>query len=249
MIERALIQEQGMGRLLPEMRDARDAALARGLEVTLFVTKRMERRQLPLSPRTLVVGEIPTVEAALRQLGVEPPGDDSYPEPLRPFLLRRVWPSSLGEVEQRYLDGDAEPVFVKPRERLKRFTGLVLDSPSSLAAIGGASRRTPVWCSELVHFLSEWRAYVIDGVVLDVLRYAGDAQRPPDRGTLDEAVRAWTASGRAARGYGIDFGVLDDGRTALVELNDGYGLGSYGFGADRYLDLCIARWEQLTGEG
>lgn len=96
--------------------------------------------------------------------------------------------------------------------------------------------------------MSEWRAYVIDGSVIDVLRYEGDAERAPERAVIDEAVRLWSASGHAARGYGIDFGVLEDGRTALVELNDGYGLGNYGLAADRYLDLCIARWEQLVGE-
>lgn len=56
----------------------------------------------------------------------------------------------------------------------------------------------------------------------------------------------WTATGLAKRGYGIDFGVLDDGRTALVELNDGYALGNYGLAAEAYLALCIARWEQLV---
>lgn len=68
----------------------RDMVVARGVEVTLFTRKRMERRQLAISPRTLVVGEIPVVETALKQLGVEPPGDDSYPDALHRYLLRRV---------------------------------------------------------------------------------------------------------------------------------------------------------------
>lgn len=245
MIERAFVQEEGQGRLLPEMRDARAALSARGIEVTLFLAKRMARRQLPLSRQTLVVADIPTVEAALRQLGIEPPPDESYPEPLRPYMHRRIWASTLGDVEQRCLGGDGETVFVKPRERLKRFTGFVADPPG-LASVGAVSRRTAVWCSEVVRFLSEWRAYVIDGKIAGVLRYAGDEAQRPDPGVLEEAVLAWSTSGRAARGYGVDFGVLDDGRTALVELNDGYGLGNYGLSAETYLELCIARWEQLT---
>ncbi|MFN7976011.1 MAG: ATP-grasp domain-containing protein [Acidobacteriota bacterium] len=52
-------------------------------------------------------------------------------------------------------------------------------------------------------------------------------------------------AGRARAGYGIDFGVLADGRTALVEMNDGYGLGSYALDPDLYTDLLVARWEEL----
>lgn len=40
--------------------------------------------------------------------------------------------------------------------------------------------------------------------------------------------------------------MLDDGRTVLVEVNDGYGLGSYELDPDRYLDVILARWLELT---
>lgn len=118
VIEHAFVQEEGTRRLAAEMRAVRDTRGARGVGVTQFTRKRMERGQLAITPRTLVVGEIPVLEAALRQL--------------------------------------------------------------------------------------------------------------------------------AARGYGIDFGVLADGRTALVEVNDGYGLGNYGLAKETYLDLCVARWQELT---
>lgn len=235
-----------MARLGKEMAEARDALVARGVEVTLFTRKRMERRQLPLTRRTLVVGEIPIVETALKQLGVEVPPDDSYPEVLRPFLLRRVWPSTLGEVETRFFDEDARSVFVKPRDRLKRFTGFVADDASSFARTASVSRRADVWCAEVVRFVSEHRVYVVDGSIVGVHGYAGDRVVAPDRRVIDESIATWTKTGLAARGYGIDFGVLDDGRTSLVELNDGYGLGNYGLSSDDYLALCIARREQLV---
>jgi hypothetical protein len=37
------------------------------------------------------------------------------------------------------------------------------------------------------------------------------------------------------------------GQTALVEVNDGFGLGSYGLEAGLYLDLVLARWAELVG--
>lgn len=244
-LERAWVQEEGLGRLEPAMRDARDALVARGVSVTLFTRKRLERRQLALTPDALVVGDIPVVQAALRQLGVEPPPDESYPPELRAFLGRRVWASTLGDVEAS-LESSERPLFVKPREQLKRFPGFVARDRTSLDAVVGVSRRAAVWCAEVVSFVSEHRVYVAEGRVLGVHGYAGDITVTPDRAVVDAALAAWSASGRAACGYGIDFGVLDDGRTVLVELNEGYGLGNYGLTPDDALTLTLARWKELV---
>lgn len=46
-------------------------------------------------------------------------------------------------------------------------------------------------------------------------------------------------------GYGIDFGVLLNGETALVEWNDCTALGNYGLEPEAYTNLFLARWEQI----
>jgi hypothetical protein len=51
----------------------------------------------------------------------------------------------------------------------------------------------------------------------------------------------------APAGYSADFGVTDDGRTLLVEVNDGYALGNGGLVANLYAELLKARWEEITG--
>jgi len=40
---------------------------------------------------------------------------------------------------------------------------------------------------------------------------------------------------------GIDFGILTDGRTALVEVNEGYSLNPYGLEPMEYAELLEAR--------
>lgn len=224
------------------MREAHDELVRRGVRVDTFIGKHLVQRRVPLEAGALVVGEIPVVEGALRQLGLEPPEEQCYPEELREFLRRRVWTSTLGQVESQLLDG-AE-LFVKPRGRIKRFTGRMVDA-SGLGSLMDVSRRLPVWCSELVSFASEHRAFVVDGEVREVRPYGGD-DSTPDRGEIDRCVATWTATGRAARGYAIDFGVLRDGRTALLEVNDGYSLGSYGVAPAHYVDVLVARWLELT---
>jgi hypothetical protein len=80
----------------------------------------------------------------------------------------------------------------------------------------------PIACSEVVEFESEWRCFVLEGRVLDVRRY---------KGTFRSSV---------------DLGVLTDGRTAIVEVNDGYSLGAYGLAAAHYAQLLQARWREIV---
>jgi hypothetical protein len=143
--------------------------------------------------------------------------------------------------------GSGQPVFAKPLGRQKRFTGHVFFGPDDLIHLEGASRSTSILCAEVVHWLSEFRVFVIRGEVVGIRHYHGDPTYRADEGVVCEAVPILEASGEATAGYGIDFGVLADGRTALVEWNDGFGLGSYGLDRGLYTELILARWCQLTG--
>jgi hypothetical protein len=164
VICRAFVQEKGNGRLDPEMRQVADELRRRGVPVDLFTEKRLVRRQLALSPETLVVGYVPIVLGALQQLGVRAPEPDDYPMCLRALLHRRVWESTVGAVEGAEIEGQSAAVFVKPKGRLKQFTGFVVESRADLWRFGNVSRRQPVYCSEVVRWVSEHRVFVIGGV-------------------------------------------------------------------------------------
>lgn len=45
----------------------------------------------------------------------------------------------------------------------------------------------------------------------------------------------------------MDWGVTEDGRTLLVEVNDGFALGNYGVRLFEYTAMIEARWRQLMG--
>jgi hypothetical protein len=91
MIRAAFLEEAGHGRMEPEIRDLLEELRRRGIPADLFTRKRLLRRRLPVTRDTLVAGYIGTVLAALKQLGVEVPEPNDYPQCLRPFLRRRVW--------------------------------------------------------------------------------------------------------------------------------------------------------------
>jgi hypothetical protein len=246
MIRRAFIQEGGSGRLGPEERDLLAGLAIKGIPTELFTRKQMTRRQLHLDRQTLVAGEVTVVIGGLKQLGIEPPASNDYPRSLRPLLYRRVWTSNVGRLIDELYDGTRRPVFAKPSDRQKRFTGRVFATPDDLFHLEGASRNTTILCAEVVDWRVESRVFVIRGEIVGIRRYAGDPSIRLDESVVSQAVRAFEESGEATAGYGIDFGVLADDRVALVEWNDGFSLGSYGLEPGLYTDLILARWSELT---
>ncbi len=247
MISTAFLHYCGKGPMRHE-----DSLLAaglgrRGIAVRYYTIKRIHRRQLPLGRDTFIAGDMDAMHGAMRQLGIPVPAPDDYPAALGEFLRRRVWTSTLGEVERALESGSTPTTFVKPADRRKGFTGVVCYSERDVAMLGNVSRRQRVRCSEVVRWVSEYRVYVVDRRVVSVGHYDGDPTVPLDFGVVEAAVDAYRRSGQAPSAYGIDFGVLSTGETALVEANDGYALGAYGIDADSYTELLMRRWDELLG--
>lgn len=217
----------------------------RGIPVVLYTLKRIQRRNLPLSFDSFIAGDMDAMHGAMSQLNIDVPPPNDYPESLTPFLCRRVWKSTLGDVERHIIDEAVPPVFVKPSARRKNFTGRVLGLSNDSMQIGPVSRSQEVWCSEVVTWKSEYRIYVIDDSVVGVAHYSGDADVVLDLRVVQKALAAYRLSGEAPSAYGIDFGVLNTGESALVEANDGYALGAYEIAARPYTDLLARRWQEL----
>ena len=245
MITSVYLQEKGNGKLGREETILREEFLRRGLPVTLFTRKRIERRQLPLTPQTFIAGDIDAVHGALSQLKIEWPLPEDYPESLKPWLHRRVWRWTLGDLERSILEGSGLEIFAKPADRRKAFVGNVFSSINGFREIGSVSRRQDVWCSEVVEWRSEYRVYAIGRRILSVDRYWGDAAVLPDLERIRQAVDTYVTSGEAPAAFALDFGVLGTGETALVEANDAYSLGAYQIGGADYADVLLARWEEL----
>ena len=244
MFDVAFIQEEGSGRLTHESVLVRDHCIQKGIDTQLYTPKRIQRRQLPLTSRSLVFGNIDCVHGAMRQLKIPIPDARYYPASLRKYLHRKVWQEALGNVRARIHDGGA-PVFAKPASRAKIFTGRVFSNHGDFYHTGGTSRHEPVWCSDVVAWRSEYRVYVIGTDLVSIDHYDGDESVTLDLDVVTTAVKDYAQSGEAPIAYGIDFGILESGETALVEANDGYSLGAYKIGSAAYAELIFARWQQL----
>jgi hypothetical protein len=160
---------------------------------------------------------------------------------LQPFLHRRVWATTLAEARR-----STAPVFVKPSARTKRFTGLVLGGGDDWR-IAGTPGREPVWCSDVVEWISEWRCYVIGSRLRYVAYCDGTRDAALDETVVLDAIARLAEDPNHPTAYAIDFGVLSTGETALIEMNDGFSIGAYdNVSPQIYLEMIEARWVQLV---
>ncbi|MBA4192006.1 MAG: DUF4343 domain-containing protein [Planctomycetaceae bacterium] len=211
--------------------------------ISFFEWPQLRDGLIDVTPSTLVVGGVSTVLHALRLLGAAPPTID-FPDSLLAYLGRQVRATTLGEV-RGLLSGDApEPLFVKPREIHKAFTGYVLSAFRDLIPTAHFPDEMAVWASETVDFVSEWRYFVRGHEIIGVGHYNGDPFLHPDAVTVKKAVADYRVEAPVA--YGIDFGVTADGRTVLVEVNDGYSLGHVGMRPVPYANMLEDRWMELV---
>ena len=185
-----------------------------------------------------VVDYITETRALLKMMGLNVPVYD-YPIELKEFYDRNIYEGVLGEIVNI---PDNWGKFIKPKAGSKVFTGRVVNGTHDLIGIG-LPFDYPIWISEVVEFIAEWRCFVLDGQVLDVRPYTGDYHAHFDASVIDEAISCWKDAPIA---YGLDIGVTRDGRTLVVEVNDGYALGNYGLSPLNSINFHKARWKEMV---
>lgn len=221
---------------------------ARGAECLVFNFDDLDAGRLDQDLRdepenTIVWGGVGAVRAVLRRMERPLPDLPDFPDPLLHFAGRKVWKSTLSEIH-RIVNREPErlPIHVKPCHQ-KIFTGVVVKGFGDLIRTAGLKPEEPILMQEVVEFVSEWRATILHGDILNVAHYKGDPLRFPDPTIMKTAVETFTGQPVA---YALDWGVTSDGRTLLVEANDAHSLGNYGLRGQQYCAVVIARWRQLV---
>lgn len=247
--KKVLLSQRIPGRLSREEQLLADHAKLFDIPVVTATEKMMERNKIELKDDYLVAGTVPFVLQAMRRLGIKVPEHNPYPVVLNEYLHRKVWRQDRLRDVLAVRDKGGSRVFVKPADGWKRFTGFVVEFSSDYR-LNGTSKNLPVWVSEPIEFVSEWRAYVANETVLDI-RFAdhgGDRSFCVDANIVEEAVSKLVKARCAPSGFVIDFGVTSSGETALIEMNDGFSFGAYdGVSAKTYWDVTKARWFELLG--
>lgn len=131
-----------------------------------------------------------------------------------------------------------KPFFIKP-QKVKAFEhGLVLNTHDLIKY----KDNNNFIISDIVDFLTEYRCYIIDKKIVGCYNYLGDLRLYPNLNLVDDIIKDFK---NAPMGYSIDVGVLLNGETCLIEVNDGWSLGNYGLEPKLYTRLLTERWIEI----
>ena len=174
-----------------------------------------------------------------------------YPESLREYLLRNVWPSTMKALrDEIYVSGFLDkPVFVKPRDNMKRFTGFICESVDDITQNAkGAGNGIKIWYSDVIHFTSEYRCPIVNGKLRGCYHYSN--HNPYDyikyREALFETVQKMADENKEGHSaYCLDVGITNKGEIALIEMTDGFSFGKYGMSDELLAEILITRWSEL----
>jgi len=213
---------------------------ARGTEtVPFYGFGDLESVANDLGPDVGVAGYLGDVWDGFNIVGVERPPSIDYPEQLQGFLGRDIQRMTLSAA-RNIVD---KKLFVKPVKQ-KLFTGFRCTGKfDDQIRLGPYDANEEVWVSEPVEFVSEYRCFVLRDEIVGARHYKGDWSQRIDRDVVEAAVRDYEGSPVA---YTLDFGATTDGKTILVEVNDGYAMGTYGLPPGFYAQMLESRWREIV---
>jgi len=209
-----------------------------------FYKKHLKQGKLKITLNDFIAGDIETMFTAMKKLGIHYEYND-YPKGLNKYLHRKIWESSIKDIKEELYDKCfINPIFIKPKDKLKKFTGFIIKSIDDLSKINNAGNDIKIFCSEPVNFLSEYRCPVINGEIKDFCHYSGDSDIKIDKSLVQKMVKDFINSPKA---YCIDVGVINTGETILIEINDAFSIGKYSMSKEVYAELLITRWNEIKG--
>ena len=195
--------------------------------------------EIPQSPYNVVVGSVEVCQQWLSMGG--------YPEisPMSLWGLESFLGRNSISIPFEVFRSQPFPLFVKPASTIKAFTGFVAKSyEDSLPWI--QDYRGDLLVQDPVDIVSEYRAYINNNTLMGIKHYQGNPLRFPNSGFIVEVLNKAIGIYHN-HSYTLDFGVLADGSTILIEPNDGWAIGNYGLEPRDYWKFVKDRWLQITG--
>ncbi len=155
------------------------------------------------------------------------------------FVGRRIWVRST----QDFLQDITYPIFIKPSNKIKAFTGTVVINKNDVDWVL-EGYEGDLLVQEVINIMSEYRCYVMDGKIIGLKHYNGDHLTFPNVDFVQKTVN-FASSNLKQKSFTLDFGVTNEGQTILIEANDAWAIGNYGLEPELYFKFIKKRWFQI----
>jgi len=193
------------------------------------------------------IGTVEFVKTFAEKIGVK------LPDPIHATELLKLEGRKYATVRKKDLPLPRKtyPVFVKPLDELKKFTGFVARSEKDFELYPDVdwSNTSLFLTGVLENIVSEWRCYVLNGKVFACVNYSGNPTCFPRTVDIDKMLYNYTNSPVA---YSLDIAVCIDKEysescvhTSFIEINDAFSLGYYGGDVEMYTKMLDLRWKEI----
>ncbi len=199
--------------------------------------------EVPANKKSMIIGFIDDTVKFFEKLEIEIPKPLNIPDSLNSdfYLYRKI---EIKTLEEFYKDWNGEcKIFIKPYDKVKLFAGGVISNASSKEFFKEYPSDTKVMVSEYIDMSSEYRCFVNRGKLVGIKHYNSDFTLFPDMNFISDAILNYS---KAPISYSLDFAVSNNGKTILIEANDGWSLGCYGLDAETYSRFLMDRWIEIT---
>lgn len=227
----------------PDSNSLRKAALARGWEVVRWPNWQLPPGVDPKAHACLYASPLFAERVSqLTWLEFPEPANDWLPNLSLELVQRQIQATTLSQAREM-----RKRAFYKPAS-FKVFKAGVYSCGSELPNESEADGSTQVLISEVVHWESEFRFFILDGEVLTGSVYFRDGESAQVDGqwpssceemdaARDTAVKAYNTGGELPRSVVIDTGHIRGAGWAVIEANPSWGSGLYGSDPDLALDV------------
>lgn len=216
-------------------------------EIGIKVKTFEDSSTIPGDPTNIVVGSVEMCSEWLNAHGYgAPPAIDVYL--FAQFTGRSMYTTDMNDLYTTSKNiplSEWKPVFIKPYKEIKAFTGFVVDDPR-LISLFSDRFEGEILVQDVIDIVSEYRVYIKGDRIIGVCNYSGDPLIFPDPIFIQECVD-FSVKIIDNLSFALDFAVLANGETTLIEANDGWAIGNYGVEPYYYYLFVRDRWLQMTG--
>lgn len=198
-----------------------------------------------IDPKDVYVGSLEFMNEVFRSLEVKvvPFG---IVQDLLPYYYRDIKYSTLGDIRKNHPTN----IFIKPYID-KQFSCFALGEGHKgeirqlLSETATLPDKTQVIISSIEEFKAEYRCLVHNGEIADIRPYIGkwyECGSTPDIDLIKKIVSGWR---NAPKAYALDIGVTEDGKTKIVEVNDFWSCGCYGYESTKLIFMITQRYFEI----
>jgi hypothetical protein len=163
----------------------------------------------------------------------------NVPDSIKKYAMRNFNVVTMGDFKK----DTTLPIFVKPYDKLKMFSGGVIKkSDSRRFFYNDVPDDTLVMTSDVLDIVTEYRCFVNKNKLVGIKHYNGDFDKFIDVDVVRAAINDYVEQPIA---YTIDFGLTSDNKTVLIECNDAWSICNYGLDPETYVNMLINRWIEI----